>query len=150
MRPEPGVSHLANEARVAERVAEPLHFVIEGRGPHVRVIDEPQLDVGDEGPERIGLRSPADSGGPVPVEIGPDRLSAPAQVAGDRGDRPAPLSECMCFHVFPMCEHAERVSLRAVLLGRLSASKGARPHRWMVQLTGTGWGISVIEGGEFR
>ena len=56
----------------------------------------------------------------------------------------------MCFHVFPMCEHAERVSLRAGLLGRSSASKGAHRRGWMVQLTGTGWGISVIEGGEIQ
>ena len=53
-----------------------------------------------------------------------------------------------------MCEHAERVSLRAGWLGRSSASKEAHRRWWMVQLTGLkvgnfsdrGWGDSKIAG----
>ena len=101
--------------------------------------------------ERVRCRScrrtPVD---PIAVQVGPDRLAVPAEVSGDGRDRPAPFVQCMCFHVFPMCEHAERVPFELVLLGRLSASKGAQPRWWMVQPTRTGWGISVIEGGEFR
>ena len=150
VRPESGQPHLAGEARVAQRIAEPDDLVIEGRGPDVRVVDEPRRQVLGERLERVRRRSGPDAGDPLPVDVGPDRLAVPAEVPGDRRDRPAPASQCMCFHVFPMCEHAERVSLRAGWLGRSSASKGAHRRGWMVQLTGTGWGISVIEGGEIQ
>ena len=55
MGPEPRRAHLADEARVALRVAEAAHLVIEGRGPDVRVVGEPQPQIGDEGLERSGL-----------------------------------------------------------------------------------------------
>ena len=150
MRPEPGQPHLAHEARVAQRIAEPFHLVIEGRRPHVRIVDEPRRQVFGERLERVWRRLGPDSRDPLPVDVGPDRLAVSAEVPGDRRDRPAPAPQCMCFHVFPMCEHAERVSLRAGWLGRSSASKGAHRRGWMVQLTGTGWGISVIVGGEIQ
>ena len=41
---EPCRPHLADEARVAERVSETLDLVIEGRGPDVRVVGEPGGD----------------------------------------------------------------------------------------------------------
>src|SRR5581483_4527318 len=87
---------------------------------------------------------------PVPVDVGPDRLSIPTEVPGDRRDRPAPLLECMCFHVFPMCEHAERVLPSSWLLGRCQLRRGAQPRGWMVSSPGSGWGIAVIEGGEIQ
>ena len=53
VRPEPGQAHLADEARVAQRIAEPLHLVIERRGPDVRVVDEPRRQVLRERLERV-------------------------------------------------------------------------------------------------
>src|SRR6202034_3988516 len=134
--------HLAGEARVAQRIAKPDDLVIEGRGPHVGTVDEPGRQVLAERLERVWCSADSDAGGPLPIDIGPDRLAVPAEVPGDRRDGPAPLPECMCFHVFPMCEHAERVPLRAGWLGRSSASKGPQPHWWMFSSPG--------QGGEFQ
>ena len=53
VRAESGQADLADEARVAERVAEPADLVIEGRGPDVRVVDEPGRQVLDERLERV-------------------------------------------------------------------------------------------------
>ena len=150
VRPESGQAHLAGKGWVAQGIAQPPDLVIESGRPHVRVVDEPGRQVREERLERVGRRLGPDAGDPLPVDVGPDGLSVPAQVPGDRRDRPAPVPQCMCFHVFPMCEHAERVSLRAGWLGRSSASKGAHRRGWMVQLTGSRWGISVIEGGEIQ
>ena len=66
MRPEPGQPHLAGEARVAQRIAEPPDLVIEGRGPDVRVVDEPGRQVLRERLERIRGRSGPDAGDPRP------------------------------------------------------------------------------------
>ena len=51
-------------------------------------------------------------------------------MASGRRD-PAPAPQCTCFHVFPMCEHEQRVSLRAGWLGRSSTSKGSNPAGWL-------------------
>ena len=55
----------------------------------------------------------------------------------------------MCFYVFPICEHAGRDSF-GLAAWSPSASKGSHFRGWMVQLTGAGWGISVIESGEVQ
>ena len=62
VRPEPGQPHLADEARVAQRIAEPADLVIEGRGPDVRVVDEPRRQVLVERLERVGRRAGPDAG----------------------------------------------------------------------------------------
>ena len=59
-------AHLADEARIAERIAESVDLVIEGRGPDVRVVDETRREVvrngsSGSGAERArtpGTRSP--------------------------------------------------------------------------------------------
>ena len=94
----------------------------------MRIVDEPRRQVLGERLERVGRRSGPDAGNARPVDVGPDRLAVPAEVAGDRRDRPAPASQCMCFHVFPMCEHAERVSLRAGCLVAVSFEGGPPPR----------------------
>ena len=68
-----------------------------------------------------------ETGDSLPVDVGRDGLAVPAEVPGDRRDRPAPAPQCMCFHVFPMCEHAERVSLRAGCLVAVSFEGGPTP-----------------------
>ena len=57
VRPEPGQAHLAGEGGVAQRIAEPPDLVIEGRGPDVRIVDEPRRQVLGERLERVGRRS---------------------------------------------------------------------------------------------
>ena len=54
VRTEPGHSQLADEARVAERIAEPDDLVIEGRRPDVRIVDEARGQVRLERLEWIG------------------------------------------------------------------------------------------------
>ncbi len=95
------------------------------------------------------MRSHPDARRPRPAQMGPDRLAVALEMAGDRGDRPAALEQCMSFHVFPMCEHAGRDSF-GLAAWSPSASKENRFRGWMVQLTGAGWGISVIESGEVQ
>ena len=147
------MAELPDEARVAERVAEADDLVIERRRPDVRVVDKAGHQVLGEGIERVGSMSGAHSGHPLAAEIGPDGLSVPAQVPGDRRNRPASFFQCMCFHVFPMCEHAERVLPSSWLLGRCQLRRGAQPRGWMVSSPlrlgnsdDQGWGISVIVG----
>jgi hypothetical protein len=149
VRAEMGVSDLGDEARVAPLIAEPTDLVIQSRPPDMRIVGEPSLQVSDERFERVGIRPGTGSRRAGSGQIGPDGLSVPVQVAGDRRDGPAALVQSMCFHVFPMCEHAGRGSLRADCLVAFSI-QGAHFRWWMVQLTVAGWGISVIEGGEFQ
>ena len=99
-RAEPGHPHLAHEARVTQPVAELDDLVVERGAPDVRVVGEAGREVGDEALERVGLASPADAGLAFTAQVIPDRLAVPAEVTGDGRDRPSPLSECMCFHVF--------------------------------------------------
>ncbi len=61
----PASPHLADEARVAQRIAEPPDLVIEGRGPDVRIVDEPRRQVLGERLERVGRRSGPDAGNPL-------------------------------------------------------------------------------------
>ncbi len=53
VRAELGVSHLADEARVAERVSKARYLVIEGACPHVGIVAKALGEVGNEGFERI-------------------------------------------------------------------------------------------------
>ena len=55
------------EALVAEGEPQGHHLVIEGGRPHVRVVFEAQLQVGDELVEGIGTRPPTFPGNPFPV-----------------------------------------------------------------------------------
>jgi hypothetical protein len=128
VRAEPGQADLANEARIAERVAEPPDLVEERGGPDVRVVGEAGHEVVDERCQWVRPRSRSHTGLPPPSEIGTDRLSIVTLMAGDRRDRPAPLEQCMCFHVFPMCEHAERVPLRVGCLVAASFGGGPLPR----------------------
>ena len=58
---------LADEARVAERVAEGDDLVIEGAGPHVAVVGEPKPDVVLDHGQRVGCRAPAHPGWRSPL-----------------------------------------------------------------------------------
>ena len=151
MRPKFGEAQLAGEARCSSAGSR------DGRPRHRGPADAQTCGSSTKraakyflnGSSGSGADAGPDPGDPLAVDVSPDRLSVPAKVPGDRRDRPAPASQCMCFHVSPMCEPAERVSLRAGWLARSSASKRAHRRGWMVRLTGTGWGISVIrKGGE--
>ena len=83
---------LADEARVAERVAEGDDLVIERTGPDVAVVGEPKPDVVLDHRQRVGCRAPAHPGLALPAQIAPDGLAVASQVSGDGRDRPAPLS----------------------------------------------------------
>ena len=66
VRPEPGQPHLTDEGGIAQRITEAPHLVIEGRGPDVRVIDEPRNQVLGERLERVRRRvSPASRSGAI-------------------------------------------------------------------------------------
>ena len=83
---------LADEARVAERVAEGDDLVIERTGPHVAVVGEPKPDVVLDHRQRVDRRCPANARLTVAAQIAPDGLAVASQVSGDGRDRPAPLS----------------------------------------------------------
>jgi hypothetical protein len=106
---QPAGPDLADEARIAECVAERDDLVIEGAGPHVAVLREPQPEIVLDPGQRVGRRAAADSRLALTAQIAPDGLAVVTQVSGDGRDRPAPLPQCMCFHVFPLCEHDGRV-----------------------------------------
>jgi transposase len=50
--------------------------------------------------EGARLGTPAFARRPLPLQVGLDRATVPAEVTGDRGVRPPSFPECMCFHVF--------------------------------------------------
>ena len=103
-----------------ERCASPLAVVSEGKGDTSSSMAEAQTSVVDEArAAKYALIGSSGFGAErrliehsLRVGVGPDGLVVPTQMGGDRGN-PAPAPQCMCFQIFPMCEHAERVSLRA-------------------------------------
>ena len=92
MRAQSPHPDLADEARVAERVAEGDDLVIERTGPHVAVVCEPQSDVVLDHDQRVDCRAPAHPRLAGAAQIAPDGLAVASQVSGDGRDRPAPLS----------------------------------------------------------
>ena len=73
-------------------------------------------------------------------------VSVPTQVTGDDRDRPAAFTQRMCSLVFTQCEHAEQVSPRAALLGRLVSFERVPPSRVNGSAHGRWWEVSVIAG----
>jgi hypothetical protein len=94
----------AGERRVGTLIAESHHLVEKGGRPQVRVVGKALAAVRKERHERVGRLTPL-AGGPLTVQVGPDRLAVPAQMPGDRRDRPSLPTQCMSIHVFLPSEH---------------------------------------------
>jgi hypothetical protein len=78
--------------------------------------------------ERTGRRHADAPRFPLAVQVVPDRIAVPADVAGDRGDRPALPAKRVDIHVVLPCDHEHRVSLEQLVPGqRPPASKQTRP-----------------------
>jgi hypothetical protein len=120
--------------RPRERLIRPVvteleHLVVQGAGPHVWIVLEPLRAVHLDPVERLHPRALAHSRFAA-VQIGADRLAVPAQVPGDRADRPAPLGQCMYLDVVLPCEHEQWGSFVLVRGQRPPASKEPHPTRW--------------------
>lgn len=126
MRAQPRGAQLADEGRVAERVAQPAHLIEQRRRPHVWVIGEPGLQIRHKQRKRIRLGPPAGTGLPA-LEIRLDRAPVTVDMAADRDIRPAPLPECLNLHVFSLCEHEPRAPLLAGRLGHRQRERAPRP-----------------------
>jgi len=78
----------------------------------MRVLAQARADVVDERLERVSFGRLAFPGDPLVVEVGADGLAVPAQVSGDRGDRPALPAQRVSVDVFLPCQHGKRGLLR--------------------------------------
>ena len=78
-----------SEARIGELEPKRTDLVIEGRGPHMRVLAQALTEVGHELLERIGLAPFALAGDSGAVQMVADRCPIPVQMTGDGRDRPA-------------------------------------------------------------
>ncbi|MDA8184361.1 MAG: hypothetical protein M0035_08070 [Actinomycetota bacterium] len=58
----------------------------------MRVVFEARPKIGDVLVERIGGAATAFAGDAFPIQVRPDGLAVPAEVAGDGRDRPSPLA----------------------------------------------------------
>ena len=77
-------AQLAGERRVAAGVAEGGDLAVQARAAQVGVVGGALADVGGERDEGVSMRAGL-AGGPVPVEVDPDRLAVVAEVPGDLG-----------------------------------------------------------------
>ncbi len=139
-------AQLAGQRRIREPVAQLEQLVVERGGPQVRVLGQPRRAVDRERLERIRRRAGTKPGLTVAVEIGADGLTVPAQVAGDRGDRPAPGGQGVRVDVFLPCEHGDVGLLQAGEWSETTSLEGAPP----VSAEPRGWGISVSRSGEIH
>ncbi len=105
VRAQAGLADLAYERGVTAGVTELDDLVVEGARPDVGVLGKARLQVRDETLDGARPGAPAFARRPLPFQIGLDRPAVPAEVTGDRRVRPPSFPECMCFHVFSMCEH---------------------------------------------
>ena len=77
-------AQLAGERGVAAGVAEGGGLAMQARAAQVGVGGGALADVGGERGEGVSVRAGL-AGGPVPVEVDPDRLAVVAEVPGDLG-----------------------------------------------------------------
>ena len=132
------VPDLSGQSLIRGGEPEGLKLVEQGDGPQVRILDQPGSHILDERCERV-LGTFAHPRFPLTVQVVPDRLAVPADMVGDRGDRPALPGKRVHIHVFLPCDHEERVSFEQLVSGqRPPASEETRP-RWRSHT-----------GGEFR
>src|SRR5215210_4343887 len=87
----------------------------------------------DERVERIDTRRAAHISDACAGQIRADRLAVAAEMTGDRRDRPAPLMERVCVHIFLPCEHGTGLRRRAGGGRRPSASREPHPGWWTSQ-----------------
>jgi len=96
------LADLADQRRVGAIEPERDELAEQHAGAHVRVIDEPRLEVGAVGLQAARLRLP---GGSVAGQVLRDRLAVPAGVPGDRGLRPTSARERVYLHVVLLGQH---------------------------------------------
>jgi len=123
--------HTPQPQRPGERgirpvIAEVGDLVEQGRRPQMRVLNQPGRAARGVPCERVVTGRCPDPDLPFPVEIHLDRLAVPADMPGDRRDRPTPPAQRVDVHVVLLCEH-EAGPLRVAGGGqRPSASRGPR------------------------
>lgn len=110
----------------------------------MRILGQPRGAVHRERLERIRCAAGTDTRLPIAGEMGADGLTVPAQMAGDRGDRPTPGIQGVRVDVFLPCEHGDVGLLRAGVWSETTSLEGAPP----VSAEPRGWGISVSNSGE--
>ena len=124
---------------------ESFQLVEQGDRPQMRVFDQPRGHVVDERGERIISAFPHPRFA-LTVQVVPDRLAVPADMVGDRGDRPALPAKRVDVLVFLPCDH-ETGLLRTAGEWSETTSLEGDPPSWGATRVGTfdehQWGISV-------
>lgn len=136
-RAQAPLAQLPGQRRIRAVVAQLEQLVIQRAGPHVRVLGQPRGAVHRERFERIRGAAGTDTRLAVAGQMGADGLTVPAQMAGDRGDRPTSGAQGVRVDVFLPCEHGDVGLLRAGVWSETTSLEGAPP----VSAEPRGWGI---------
>ncbi len=127
-RAEPAAPDLPGQRLIRRLEPQSLKLVEQCDPPQMRVLDQPSGHIVQIRRERVE-GTIAHPRFPLTVQIVPDRFPVPADMTGDRSDRPALPAKRVDIHVVLPCDHEKWVSFELVSGQRPPASKETHP-RW--------------------
>jgi len=104
-RAQTTVAELTGERRIRPVEPESGDLIEQYRGPQMRSLNQSLPAIVNERCEHVVTRRRPHTGTAFTVQIGTDRLAVMTQMAGDRSDRPASLTERVRVYIILLCEH---------------------------------------------